>query len=253
MLLGMTIVPMELGLAQGSPLSPTLFNIYIDSCIRGLSEKAYAKSLIENVRYGLYLPSAKGDRQTHSIVSLWYADDSVIFETDIHRLQWLADEMTKLLAEIGLRVNVRKTKLMVTAGHKEKMASLQRFVDNMVLYNPLMMSGQAVQVVSEFSYLGIMVNSRGNWEHAWSKAYNMAKFKFHEAVQGGIFIDSGTLAEMMKFSKAKIWSHLDGIMAVSGAGGRKTSAFHNIADRNIHNVLKSIVSRWSVNPQALRI
>ena len=64
------------------------------------------KSMAENVRYGIHLPSAKGDRQTQSIVSLWYADDNVIFETDIHRLQWLADEMTKLLAKIGLRVNV---------------------------------------------------------------------------------------------------------------------------------------------------
>ena len=152
-------IEMELGLAQGSPLSPTLFNIYTDSCIRGLSEKAHAKYMVEKIRYGLYLPLARGDQQTQSIVSLWYAGDSVIFETDIHRLQWLADEITKLLAEIGLRVNVRKTKLMVTAGHKEKMASLQRFVDDIVLHNPLMMSGQAVQVVSEFSYLGIMVNS----------------------------------------------------------------------------------------------
>ena len=75
-------------------MSPTLFNIYIDSCIRGLSEKAHVKSMAENFRYGLHLPSAKDDRQTQSIVSLWYADDSVIFETDIHRLQWLADEMT---------------------------------------------------------------------------------------------------------------------------------------------------------------
>ena len=44
----------------------------------------------------------------------------------------------------------------------------------------------------------------------------MASLKFHEAVLGGTFIDSGTLAEMMKFARAKIWSHLEGIMAVSG-------------------------------------
>ena len=118
--------------------------------------------MVEKVRYGLYLPSARGDRQSHSIVSLWYADDSVIFETDIHRLQWLADEMTRLLAEIGLRVNVRKTKHMVTAGHKDSMASLQRHVEDIELHNPLRMSNQVVQVVSEFSYLGIMVNSREN-------------------------------------------------------------------------------------------
>ena len=128
------------------------------------------KSVAEGVQYGIHLPSAKDDRQTHSIVSLWYADDSVIFETDIHRLQWLADEITKLLAEIGLRVNVRKTKLMVTAGHKESMVSLQQFVEDIKVRSPLVMSDQVVQIVSEFSYLGVMVNSRGNWEDAWLKA-----------------------------------------------------------------------------------
>jgi len=246
-------VEMELGLAQGSPLSPTLFNIYIDSCIRGLSEKAHVRSMAENVRYGIHLPSAKGDRQTQSIVSLWYADDSVIFETDIHRLQWLADEMTKLLAEIGLRVNVRKTKLMVTAGHKESMVSLKQFVENIEAHSPLMMSNQVVQIVSEFCYLGIMVNSRGNWKDAWSKAYKKASLRFHEAVLGGTFIDSGTLAEMTKVAHAKIWSQMDGITAVTGVGGCKTSAFHNVADDCIQSVLKAIVGHWSLNSQALRI
>ena len=246
-------VDMELGLAQGSPLSPTLFNIYIDSCIRGLSEKAHVRSMAENVRYGIHLPSAKGDRQTQSIVSLWYADDSVIFETDIHRLQWLADEMTKLLAEIGLRVNVRKTKLMVTAGHKESMVSLKQFVENIEAHSPLMMSNQVVQIVSEFSYLGVMVNSRGNWKDAWSKAYKKASLRFHEAVLGGTFIDSGTLAEMTKVAHAKIWSQMDGIVAVTGVGGCKTSAFHSVADDCIQSVLKAIVGHWSLNSQALRI
>ena len=95
--------------------------------------------------------------------------------------------MTKLLAEIGLRVNVRKTKLMVTAGHtEESMVSLQRFVEDIELHSPLVMSNQVVQTVSEFSYLGVMVNSRRNWEGAWSKAYRKASLRFHEAVQGGL-------------------------------------------------------------------
>ena len=57
--------------------------------------------------------------------------------------------------------------------------------------SPLVMSNQVVQIVSEFSYLGVMVNSRGNWEDAWSKAYKKASLRFHEAVLGGTFIDSG--------------------------------------------------------------
>ena len=47
---------------------------------------------------------------------------------------------------------------------------------------------------------------------------------------GGTFIDSGTMAEMTKVAHAKIWSQMDGIVAVTGVGGWKTSAFHNVAD-----------------------
>ena len=169
---------------------------------------------------------------------MWYADDSAIFETDIHRLRWLIGELTKLLADIGLRVNVRKTKLMATAGHKESLEDLKRFTYGIEVNSPLIVCGEAVQVVSEFPYLGTMLNSRGNWESAWSKAHKKASHKFHEARLGGIFNGSRTLEEMVIFAKAKIWSHLDGIMAIAGAGGCKTSAFHNIADDCIHNVLK---------------
>ena len=63
---------------------------------------------------------------------------------------------------------------------------------------------------------------------------------------GGIFNGSKTLEEMIIFAKAKIWSHLDGVMAVAGAGGCKTSAFCNGADDCIQNVLKQVVGHWSL-------
>ena len=152
-----------------------------------------------------------------------------------------------------LRVNVRKTKLMATAGHKESLEDLQRFMYGIEVNNPLTVHGEAVQVVSEFPYLGIMVNSRGNWESAWSKACTKASHKFNQARLGGTFNGSKTLAEMTIFAKPKIWSQLDGVMAVAGAGGCKTSAFHSVADDCIQNVLKQVVGHWSLNVQALRI
>ena len=57
----------------------------------------------------------------------------------------------------------------------------------------------------------------------------------------------------MDVAHAKIWSQMDGIVAVTGVGGCKTSPFHNVADNCIQSVLKSIVGHWSLNSQALRI
>ena len=70
---------------------------------------------------------------------------------------------------------------------------------------------------------------------------------------GGTFIDSGTMAELTKVAHAKIWSQMDCIVAVTGVGGCKTSAFHNVADNCIQSVLKAMVGHWSLNSQALRI
>ena len=65
---------------------------------------------------GVYLPSATDDVMRMNMVkSIWYADDSVLLEHDIIRLQWLLNMLTLLLQDISLVINVRKMKLMVIA------------------------------------------------------------------------------------------------------------------------------------------
>ena len=168
----------------------------------------------------------------------------MILEHDIGRLQWLLNALTMLLRGIGLTINVRKTKLMVIA----KWGTRVKPVDHI-----LMVDGIVVSVVKEFSYLGTMLNSRGDWESAWKKANQKAGLAFHEAILGGVFTHSGSMFSMVTFARAKIWSHFDSLMAVTGTGGTKTGAFYKVADTCINNVLKMVVGHAHWNVPALRI
>ena len=58
------------------------------------------------------------------------------------------------------------------------------------------------------------------------------------------------MSTMVTFARGKIWSHYDSIMAVVGTGGAKSSAFYNVADTCISNVLKIVVGHASWNVKA---
>jgi len=110
-----------------------------------------------------------------------------------------------------------------------------------------------VELVTEFPHLGTTLNSRGNWKDAWAKASQKAGAAYHDAVAGGVFFHAGSLAFMVTFSRAKIWSYFDAIMAVTGAGGRDSSAFFSKADGSITKVLKSIAGYARCTQELLRI
>ena len=141
-------------------------------------------------------------------------------------LQWLLDALTRLLRDIGLTINVRKMKLMLIAKWGTPFV---RPVDHILL-----VGDDVVSVLEEFSYLGTMLNSRGDWGAAWKKSHKKASLAYHEAVVGGVFTHSGSMFSMLTFARANIWSHFDSLMAVTGIGGSKTSAFYKVADECIN-------------------
>ena len=75
---------------------------------------------------------------------IWYADDSVVLEHDINRLRWLIDVLVRLLRDIGLLINVHKTKLMVVAKWNAH-AHVQQPVDYILIVGDI-----TISLVEEF-------------------------------------------------------------------------------------------------------
>ena len=130
---------------------------------------------------------AAADDAFERLVSLWFADDSTVVETDINRLQWLVHTLGDLLELVGLLMNILKTKLLITMGQNAKYGPAQGQIC-------LKVYGKMVETVTEFPHLGTVLNSRGNWKDAWGAAKRRAALAYHDALAGGVFFHSGSLA-----------------------------------------------------------
>jgi hypothetical protein len=112
------------GALQGSPISPDLFNIYIDDLVYRLNAFADATPR-----------------------SLFYADDGVLLANDLATIQHLADILTRWSAEAKIGVNVKKCGILCARRSSDS-------VD-------ILIDGKPIPVVASYTYLGFPVKARG--------------------------------------------------------------------------------------------
>ena len=73
-----------------------------------------------------------------------YADDLVLMDSDLESVKSLLEELDRQLCRVGMMMNVKKTKMMVLNGKIDQ---------------PLVIRGEAIEVVDSFTYLGVNVRT----------------------------------------------------------------------------------------------
>ena len=137
----------NLGLKQGCPLSPLLFNIYINDITQYLQDP-------DNTDITLH-----GTKVTHFL----YADDLVILSETKTGLQGNLDRLSKFAKKKDLTINSKKSKIMIfnKSGRKSK--------------EQLYMEGNELENVQTFTYLGIDISASGSFTHAIKELSSKAK------------------------------------------------------------------------------
>ena len=122
------------GLLQGEVLSPMLFALYVND--------------LENVF--LNEGNMPIELNTLSLFNIMYADDMVICAESASELQNMLNTLSNYCIDWGLEVNVEKTKIVVfrNAGRASNEETWS-------------FDGKIIQVVDQFTYLGILLNFNG--------------------------------------------------------------------------------------------
>ena len=129
----------EKGVRQGDPLSPTLFNIYINDLFEEI-DKANCDSVTLN--------------NLHQISSLMFSDDLIIISTSKIGLQNSLNALENYTKKWKLEINTKKTKCITFSkgNQKEK--------HQFKIYNKI------IDNVNEYKYLGIVINKKGSFTTA---------------------------------------------------------------------------------------
>ena len=132
---------------QGNPLSPILFNIYINDLFDEL---------------GKVNESPVSLNGKEKIFALMFADDLIILSTTEKGLQDSLDRLESYCQKWDLEVNLKKTKCMI-------FKKGNRLDNNIFFYQNIL-----IENVKVFKYLGISINSKGNFLPSFQDLSNKA-------------------------------------------------------------------------------
>ena len=157
----------ERGVKQGEILSPLLFAFYINDLEKhfkseGVQPLSGIKSTVDEVM------TLDGIDFLLEILTLFYADDTIIFSDSALGLQFALEELENYCDIWKLIVNEGKTKILcITPGRQD--------IDNFYRNN------KALEIVLEYTYLGLHFSKKwfNQSLHKWSKKSSLKSLCLH--------------------------------------------------------------------------
>src|ERR1043165_7607201 len=147
------------GVRQGCPLSPILFNIYIEEIVREMLEE-----LEEGVKVGGKMVKA-----------LRFADDQAMLAGSQEGLQMMMDRLNRISLNYDMKININKTKVMRISKRGEETINIT-------------LNGEEIEQVKKFCYLGSVVleDARCHVEIKRRTAFGDAFYKRGELLRGSL-------------------------------------------------------------------
>jgi hypothetical protein len=142
------------GLLQGDPLSPLLFNIFINDIEEFFKCRGF---------HGVKISDNK------DILILAYADDLVIFSKSPVDLRDKLETLEDYCRKKNLTINTEKTKIVI---FKKRI--------NKRLYKTFKLNGNPIEIVDEFKYLGVKLYRTGNWQFEMDARATASNFAFNK-------------------------------------------------------------------------
>ncbi len=159
--------PVSVGTRQGCNLSPALFNVFVNDLPGILDE----------------LQCNQPEMVNRKISSLLYADDLILFSHTPNGLQKLIFATEHFCNKWQLTINVNKTKILVAFKRNTKDQTF-------ILYN------QKIEIVSQFCYLGVIINNKGNFNDAMNRLHTKA-FKAYMSLKQSFSFYKDSSAKVM--------------------------------------------------------